>query len=188
MSALQAEIRKVKALTTKPFGVNLTLLPALSPPDYPAYVRQLRRYRGTFSRVFLSSMPPHTRRDTCSIALIAHAGWVLMVLAIRWPIRVFRPMSWWMRWRPASTVTIVTVCVCGGGSWTRYATHLWSTDPIASPVLAPSPQRSRRRPCLRHCCRPCRPRHCLSPSTLHSLASHKLRPLSVSRLAAWCVC
>lgn len=35
--ALQAEIRKVKALTTKPFGVNLTLLPALSPPDYPAY-------------------------------------------------------------------------------------------------------------------------------------------------------
>ena len=35
--ALQAEIRKCKALSTKPFGVNLTLLPTLAPPDYPAY-------------------------------------------------------------------------------------------------------------------------------------------------------
>lgn len=28
-----------RALTSKPFGVNLTLLPALKPPDYPGYVR-----------------------------------------------------------------------------------------------------------------------------------------------------
>lgn len=34
---LQAEIQAVKAATTKPFGVNLTLLPALKPPNYAAY-------------------------------------------------------------------------------------------------------------------------------------------------------
>jgi len=34
---LRAEIRKCKALTNKPFGVNFTLLPALAPPNYGAY-------------------------------------------------------------------------------------------------------------------------------------------------------
>lgn len=34
---LRAEIRKCKSLTSKPFGVNLTLLPALAPPDYGSY-------------------------------------------------------------------------------------------------------------------------------------------------------
>jgi len=36
--ALRAEIRKCRALTDKPFAVNLTLLPALAPPDYPAFL------------------------------------------------------------------------------------------------------------------------------------------------------
>jgi len=36
---LRAEIQKCKRLTTKPFGVNLTLLPSLEPPDYPAYAQ-----------------------------------------------------------------------------------------------------------------------------------------------------
>jgi len=36
---LRKEIRKCKALTSKPFAVNLTLLPALAPPDYPAYAQ-----------------------------------------------------------------------------------------------------------------------------------------------------
>lgn len=36
---LRKEIRRCRTLTKKPFGVNLTLLPALSPPDYPAYAR-----------------------------------------------------------------------------------------------------------------------------------------------------
>ena len=35
--ALQMEIRKCKELTSKPFGVNLTLLPMLQPPNYNAY-------------------------------------------------------------------------------------------------------------------------------------------------------
>lgn len=37
--ALQAEIRTCKALTKKPFGVNLTLLPALSPPNYDEFAQ-----------------------------------------------------------------------------------------------------------------------------------------------------
>lgn len=36
---LRAEIRKVRGLTSKPFGVNLTFLPSLRPPDFPAYVQ-----------------------------------------------------------------------------------------------------------------------------------------------------
>jgi len=36
---LDAEIKKCKTLTDKPFGVNLTFLPVLTSPDYPGYVR-----------------------------------------------------------------------------------------------------------------------------------------------------
>lgn len=36
---LRAEIRKCRQMTDKPFGVNLTFLPALTPPDYPSYIR-----------------------------------------------------------------------------------------------------------------------------------------------------
>ena len=35
---LRTEIRKCRKLTDKPFGVNLTFLPTLRPPDYPAYI------------------------------------------------------------------------------------------------------------------------------------------------------
>jgi nitronate monooxygenase len=35
---LQAEIKKCQALTDKPFGVNLTFLPSLTPPDYPGLI------------------------------------------------------------------------------------------------------------------------------------------------------
>ncbi|KAL4941215.1 hypothetical protein BDV06DRAFT_195028 [Aspergillus oleicola] len=36
---LRKEIRKCRAMTKNPFGVNLTLLPALVPPDYGAYAQ-----------------------------------------------------------------------------------------------------------------------------------------------------
>lgn len=36
---LRAEIKKTRELTDKPFGVNLTLMPSLAPPDYPSYVK-----------------------------------------------------------------------------------------------------------------------------------------------------
>jgi nitronate monooxygenase len=36
---LRNEISKVRGMTDKPFGINLTFLPSLRPPDFPAYVR-----------------------------------------------------------------------------------------------------------------------------------------------------
>jgi nitronate monooxygenase len=38
---LAGEIAKCRSMTDKPFGVNLTFLPALDPPDYPAYVKAI---------------------------------------------------------------------------------------------------------------------------------------------------
>ena len=35
---LEAEIKKCQVLTDKPFGVNLTFLPSLTPPDYPGLI------------------------------------------------------------------------------------------------------------------------------------------------------
>ena len=35
---LEAEIKKCQGLTDKPFGVNLTFLPSLTPPDYPGLI------------------------------------------------------------------------------------------------------------------------------------------------------
>ena len=37
--ALREAIRETKKLTSKPFGVNITLLPSITPPDYPGYAR-----------------------------------------------------------------------------------------------------------------------------------------------------
>lgn len=38
---LTQEIARCRELTNKPFGVNLTFLPAVTPPDYPGYVRAI---------------------------------------------------------------------------------------------------------------------------------------------------
>jgi NADH:quinone reductase (non-electrogenic) len=38
---LTQEIARCRALTKKPFGVNLTFLPSVKPPDYPGYVRAI---------------------------------------------------------------------------------------------------------------------------------------------------
>ncbi|KAF5340784.1 hypothetical protein D9611_007293 [Ephemerocybe angulata] len=37
--ALRVAIRETRKLTSKPFGVNITLLPSINPPDYPGYAR-----------------------------------------------------------------------------------------------------------------------------------------------------
>ncbi|KAK1230348.1 hypothetical protein PQX77_006558 [Marasmius sp. AFHP31] len=37
--ALREAIRETKKLTSKPFGVNITLLPTINPPDYEGYAR-----------------------------------------------------------------------------------------------------------------------------------------------------
>jgi nitronate monooxygenase len=39
--ALANEIAKCQSMTDKPFGVNLTFLPSVSPPDYPGYVKAI---------------------------------------------------------------------------------------------------------------------------------------------------
>ena len=36
--ALANEIKRCRDMTSKPFGVNLTFLPAVTPPDYPGYI------------------------------------------------------------------------------------------------------------------------------------------------------
>jgi len=38
---LAAEIRKCREMTDRPFGVNLTFLPAVQQPDYPGYIRAI---------------------------------------------------------------------------------------------------------------------------------------------------
>lgn len=38
---LAAEIARCRAMTDKPFGVNLTFLPSVKPPDYPGYVQAI---------------------------------------------------------------------------------------------------------------------------------------------------
>src|ERR1700761_7926068 len=40
---LAAEIERCRAMTDKPFGVNLTFLPSVRPPDYPGYVDAIVR-------------------------------------------------------------------------------------------------------------------------------------------------
>ena len=40
-AALAAEIARCKSMTSKPFGVNLTFLPARTPPDYAGYIRAI---------------------------------------------------------------------------------------------------------------------------------------------------
>ena len=38
---LSQEIARCRAMTDKPFGVNLTFLPSVTPPDYPGYVKAI---------------------------------------------------------------------------------------------------------------------------------------------------
>jgi len=40
-AALRDEIERCRSMTAKPFGVNLTVLPSITPPDYPAYAQAI---------------------------------------------------------------------------------------------------------------------------------------------------
>lgn len=40
---LAAEIARCRSMTDKPFGVNLTFLPSVTPPDYPGYIDAIIR-------------------------------------------------------------------------------------------------------------------------------------------------
>ncbi len=39
--ALEAEVRRTRSMTDKPFGVNLTILPSRKPPPYEEYARAI---------------------------------------------------------------------------------------------------------------------------------------------------
>ncbi|MFN3553557.1 MAG: NAD(P)H-dependent flavin oxidoreductase, partial [Novosphingobium meiothermophilum] len=39
--ALRAEIERCRAMTDKPFGVNMTVLPTINPPDYKGYAQAI---------------------------------------------------------------------------------------------------------------------------------------------------
>ena len=38
---LANEIRRCREMTDQPFGVNLTFLPSINPPDYPGYIQAI---------------------------------------------------------------------------------------------------------------------------------------------------
>jgi nitronate monooxygenase len=40
-ATLAAEIARCRAMTAKPFGVNLAFLPSVNAPDYPGYIRAI---------------------------------------------------------------------------------------------------------------------------------------------------
>src|ERR1700730_8750353 len=40
-AALREEIARCRAMTNKPFGVNVTVLPAINPPDYVGYAQAI---------------------------------------------------------------------------------------------------------------------------------------------------
>ncbi|KAJ8131073.1 hypothetical protein O1611_g2551 [Lasiodiplodia mahajangana] len=40
---LRKEIRKTRTMTKNPFGVNITLLPTLQPPDYGAFAQVVKK-------------------------------------------------------------------------------------------------------------------------------------------------
>ena len=70
--ALQEEIRKVKALTKKPFAVNLTLMPSLVVPDYFGYIQVCKEEGVTVMET--AGRPP---KDDM-VKAIKDAGMVLM--------------------------------------------------------------------------------------------------------------
>ncbi len=69
---LQAEIRKVKALTSKPFAVNLTLMPSLVVPDYMGYIQVCKEEGVTLMET--AGRPP--KPDM--VAAIKDSGMLLM--------------------------------------------------------------------------------------------------------------
>ncbi len=49
--ALTKEIERLRSITDKPFGVNLTLLPGLRPPNYDEYIRSTGQLVARSARV-----------------------------------------------------------------------------------------------------------------------------------------
>lgn len=79
--ALAAEIERCRAMTSKPFGVNLTVLPTLNPPDYKGYTQviidngiKIVETAGTPAvREFWEMMQPHGIKILHKCTAVRHA-------------------------------------------------------------------------------------------------------------------
>src|SRR5437867_13391489 len=54
---LADDVSKCRAMTNKPFGVNLTFLPSVTPPHYPGYIQAI--IDGGVKRVETAGDNPH---------------------------------------------------------------------------------------------------------------------------------
>ncbi|KAF2496763.1 inosine monophosphate dehydrogenase [Lophium mytilinum] len=69
---LRKEIRRCRTMTKNPFGVNLTLLPALVPPDYAAYARVIIEEGINIVETAGNSPGPVIKQLKASNAIILH--------------------------------------------------------------------------------------------------------------------
>src|SRR2546426_5357868 len=78
--ALRAEIERTRALTDKPFGVNLTILPAVKPPPYAEYVQaiidsgiKIVETAGNSPRDFIDQFKAHGVKIVHKCTTVRHA-------------------------------------------------------------------------------------------------------------------
>ncbi|KAL5115622.1 hypothetical protein ACEQ8H_006509 [Pleosporales sp. CAS-2024a] len=69
---LRKEIRRCRAMTKCPFGVNLTLLPAMVPPDYAAYARVIIEEKVTIVETAGNSPGPVIKQLKAAGTTILH--------------------------------------------------------------------------------------------------------------------
>ncbi|HEY3048547.1 MAG TPA: nitronate monooxygenase family protein [Polaromonas sp.] len=78
--ALRAEIERTRSLTNKPFGVNLTILPAVKPPPYAEYVQaiidsgiKIVETAGNSPRDFIDQFKAHGVKIVHKCTTVRHA-------------------------------------------------------------------------------------------------------------------
>ena len=78
--ALRAEIERTRSLTDKPFGVNLTILPAVKPPPYAEYVQaiidsgiKIVETAGNSPRDFIDQFKAHGVKIVHKCTTVRHA-------------------------------------------------------------------------------------------------------------------
>lgn len=71
-AALDAEIRRTRTLTSRPFGVNLTILPTMTPPPYDEYVQAIVDNNVPFVETAGSSPEPYMDRFRAAGIKVVH--------------------------------------------------------------------------------------------------------------------
>ncbi|KAJ3101927.1 hypothetical protein HDU97_000968 [Phlyctochytrium planicorne] len=70
--ALRAEIARCKTMTSKPFGVNLTILPAITPPPYADYVTAIIESGIKIVETAGNNPGPHVKRFKEAGIIVVH--------------------------------------------------------------------------------------------------------------------